>query len=86
VAPSDRSPAGSILQALGESVDGWPMVITIYKTLGDFPKSVTASWGVIGDRECPLEGCMSQAAGGPRGPGVVSEADRPLGNSVGAIG
>jgi hypothetical protein len=86
VAPSDRSPAGSILQALGESVDCWPMVITVHKRLGDLPKSVTVSWGVTGDRESPLEGCMSQAAGGPRGPGVVSEADRPLGNSVGAIG
>lgn len=65
MAPSDRSPAGSTLQALGESVDGWPMVITIHTTLGDRPKPVTASWGVTGDRESPLEGCMSQAAGWP---------------------
>lgn len=86
MAPGDRSPAGLVLQALGESVDGWPMVITLYKTLGDLPKPVTVSRGVTGGRESPLEGCMSQAAGGPRGPGVASEADRPLGNSVGAIG
>ena len=86
MAPGDRSPAGPVLQALGESVDRWPMVIAIHKTLGDLPKPVTVSRGVTGDRESPLEGCMSQAAGGPRGPGAVSEADRPLGNSVGAIG
>lgn len=85
-APRDRSPAGPFLRAQRESVGGWPMAITTHQTFGDLPKPVAAHRGVTGDRESPLEELMQQAAGGPRGPGAVPEADYSLGNPVGAIG
>lgn len=83
--PGDRSPE-SPLTGQEESVDRWPLAITTRKLFGELPKVVAASRGVTANRESPLEGSMPQSAGGPRGPGVASAADHPLGNPVGAIG
>jgi hypothetical protein len=67
-----------------ESVDCWPMAITIHKTFGGRPKLVTAP-GVTSGRYPPPEGCMLYSC-------LVlycltsSTVDHPLGNLVGAIG
>ena len=69
-----------------ESVDGWPMAITIRKRFGGQPKPVAVSgrdgrlvssfWGVY----------VAEWAGVPRRESPRLGADHPLGNSVEAIG
>jgi|SRR5579871_3379197 len=54
-----------------ESVDCWPMAITIHKTFGGKPKPVAAP-SVTGGKYPPLEGLMLYAAEAPVAEAVVS--------------
>jgi hypothetical protein len=72
-------------QALLESVDGWPMVIIIHKTIGGKPKPVAAYSGVTGGRHPPPEGYMLYFGMAPSRL-ISCISDHPLGNAVGAIG
>src|SRR5947209_3396474 len=67
-----------------ESVDCWPMAITVQKTFGGKPKPV-AAYGVTGGRYPPPERRMPYAVNARCAAAAVF-ADRLLGNSVGAIG
>ncbi len=53
-------------QALSESVDYWPMAISIHQTVGGKPKLIAAP-GVISGRYPPPEACMLYAVDGALG-------------------
>ena len=82
----DRSPVGVRLRALRESVDDWPLAITILQLFGGQPKLVAVLRNVTGRRYPPLGNRMLQFWGRSFAGFRRSVTDRFLGNSVGAIG